>query len=118
MSTVRTGEVYVADLDPVVGSEQGRRRPVVVLQNPEVGKFTKTVLIVPLTTSISVLGRVGTAFIPKAETGLSVDSVALGFQVRAVDSQRFKKKIGTMSKAGIEKVTDAVLAALGIIFDS
>lgn len=114
MNAVRTGEVYLADLDPVVGSEQGRRRPVVIIQNPKVFGFTSTVLVVPLTTSMTLLGKTGICPIPGGEGGLTQDGLALGFQLRAIDARRLGRRLGLLPRGSIEKVADAVLAALGI----
>lgn len=113
---VRTGEIYIADLDPVIGSEQGRRRPVVVMQNPAAAKFTSTAIIVPLPTSQRLLGNVGTCFLQKGVGGLTEDSVALGFQLRAVDTKRLERRMGMLPAAAIDEVVDAVLSALGIHF--
>lgn len=117
MKAVATGEVYMADLEPVVGSEQGRRRPVVVFQNPNVAQFSSTAIIVPLTTNQRLLGRVGTCSILRGEGGLAEDSVALGFQLRALDTRRFGRRMGALSQEAVEDVADPVLAALGIAID-
>lgn len=107
----------MADLEPVVGSEQGRRRPVVVLQNPDIAQFTSTVIIVPLTTNQRLLGRIGTCSILRGDGGLAEDSVALGFQLRAIDTRRLGRRIGALPQPVVEQVADVVLAALGIAID-
>ena len=110
----RTGDIYLADLEPVKGSEQGRKRPVVVFQNPDLGKYTSTVICVPLTTNISRGGLPGTCFIKKDEGGLTQDSVALCFQLRAIDKSRLVKKYGTLNAGTLNALADAILSALGI----
>ena len=115
MIAVRSGEVYRADLEPVRGSEQGRTRPIIVLQNPSLARFTTTALCIPLTSNTGRLGLPGTCFIMKGEGGLTQDSVALGFQLRALDTARLTHRLGIVSHATLEMVGDAVLNALGIV---
>lgn len=110
----RTGDIYLADLEPVKGSEQGRKRPVVVFQNPDLGKYTSTVICVPLTTNISRSGLPGTCFIKKDEGGLTQDSIALCFQLRAIDKSRLVKKYGALNTKTLNALADAILSALGI----
>lgn len=109
-----TGDVWIADLEPVRGSEQGRLRPVVIFQNPALSRFTSTLLAVPVTSNQDRLGVVGTCFLAKSAGGLSLDSVALAFQVRAIDRARLTKRLGKLAKNDIEAVADAILAAFGI----
>jgi len=110
----RTGNIYLADLEPVKGSEQGRKRPVIVFQNPDLCRFTSTVICVPLTTNLSRKGIPGTCVIKKGEGGLAQDSVALCFQLRALDKSRLMKKQGTVSTETLNVLADAILSALGI----
>ena len=88
MSNALTGEVYNANLEPVRGSEQGKLRPVVVFQNPDLARFTTTTLCIPLTSNLKRLGLPGTCLIKRGDGGLSRDSVALAFQLRALDASR------------------------------
>ena len=66
-----TGEVWLADLEPVRGSEQGRRRPVVVFQHRALAAFTSTYLAIPLSTTLTRKGLIGTCFIAAGEGGLA-----------------------------------------------
>jgi mRNA interferase MazF len=109
-----TGEVYSANLDPVRGHEQGKTRPIVIFQNPDLARFTATALCIPLTSSLKRLGLPGTCFIKQGDGGLSKDSVALAFQMRALDASRLGQRIGRLSPATVESLADAVLNALGI----
>ncbi len=109
----RTGDVFLVDLEPVRGSEQGRRRPVIVFQSPDIA-YTSTYLCVPVTTSMTMKDRPGTSFVPQGEGGLPEDSLALGFQLRALDGTRFVKRYGRLSMAAQERLADAVLRSLGI----
>lgn len=110
----RTGDVYIADLDPTRGSEQGRRRPVVVFQTPDLERFTTTRLCVPVTSNLERRGVPGTCFLPAGDGGLSTDSIALAFQTRALDVRRLVKRLGTLRDDSVEAVGQAILSALGI----
>lgn len=114
MSKALTGEVYNADLEPVQGSEQGKTRPVVVFQNPDLARFTSTALCIPLTSNLKRLGLPGTCLIKQGDGGLTRDSVALAFQLRALDAVRLGPRIGRISSSTVEALADAVLNALGI----
>lgn len=112
----QTGEVYLAQLEPVRGSEQGKKRPVIVFQNPNLSRFTTTSLCVPLTTNMKRLGLPGTCYIRQGEGGLSQEGVALAFQLRALDASRFEKRFGKLSAPAIDSVANAILDAFGIQF--
>jgi mRNA interferase MazF len=109
-----TGDVWLARLDPVEGSEQGRARPVAVFQNPDLARFTTTVLCVPLTANPNRLGLPGTCFIPRRDGGLERDSIALGFHLRALDRGRLARRLGRLEEVTVELLADAILDALGI----
>ena len=114
--TPQTGDVYLADFEPVRGSEQGRKRPVIVFQNANLAQFTSTRLCIPLTSNLNRLGLPGTCSIRKGEAGLPQESVALAFQMRAMDTARFEKRYGRLGRETLEHVADAVHDALGIRF--
>lgn len=110
----KTGDIFFANLDPVKGSEQGRERPVIVFQNPDLARFTSTYLCIPLTTNLSRLSMPGTCYIRRGDGGLPEDSVALCFQLRAIDGSRLIKKYGTLRHETLNTLAGAVLSALGI----
>jgi mRNA interferase MazF len=114
MSAMRTGEVYWAMLEPVRGTEQAGRRPVIVFQNPALSRFTTTVLCIPLTTNTKRLGLPGTCFIRRGEGGLKQDGVALAFQMRALSVDRLDRRIGELSPDSVTALGGAVLDALGL----
>lgn len=116
--TPQTGDVYLADFEPVRGSEQGRKRPVIVFQNANLAAFTSTRLCVPLTSNLNRLGLPGTCSIRKGEAGLPQESVALAFQMRAMDTARFERRYGRLSRETLEHVADAIHDALGIRFEN
>jgi len=109
-----TGEVWMADLEPVRGSEQGRQRPVIIFQNPALARFTSTLLAIPMTSNQARVGVTGTCFLAQGAGGLTVDSVALAFQARAIDRTRLSRRLGKLSAGDIDAVADAILAAFGI----
>ena len=119
MTTIhpKTGDIFLANLDPVKGSEQGRERPVIVFQNPALNRFTSTYLCIPLTTNLSRKSIIGTCFIKKGDGGLPQDSVALCFQMRAIDKSRLLKKYGTLNRATLNALANAILSAIGIDFE-
>jgi len=112
------GEVYLVNLEPVQGSEQGKTRPAVVLQNPDLARFTSTVICIPLTTNLKRLGLPGTCFIKRGDGGLGHDGVALAFQMRALDVSRLVKRLGRVSAETLENLADAALNALGVVVES
>ena len=109
-----TGDVFLARLDPVRGSEQGRSRPVVVFQSPDLRRFTSTLLCVPLTANRERLGVPGTRLIRTGDGGLAVDSIALAYQLRALDRSRLARPLGKLRPATVDIRADALLGALGI----
>ena len=109
-----TGDVWIADLEPVRGSEQGRRRPVVIFQNPTLARYTTTFLAVPVTSNLARGGTAGTRFLAAGEGGLEKSSVALAFQSRALDRTRLVRRIGKLTDESIEAVAEAILVAFGI----
>jgi len=110
----KTGDVFIADLEPVKGSEQGRKRPVIVFQNPDLGHFTSTFLCIPMTTNLSLCGLPGTCFIRRGVGGLPEDSIALCFQIKAIDKVRLGKRYGSIDSTTLLTLADAIISALGI----
>jgi mRNA interferase MazF len=113
--TVVRGELWWASLDPIVGSEQGGRRPVLIFQNDAVNTFTTTVVAIPLTTTLRRSQLPSSVFIPSADTGLPSDSVALCHQMRVLDKTRLRGRIGVLPADLLRQVEYAVLFTLGIV---
>lgn len=112
--TVKRGEIWLADLNPIRGSEQAGVRPVLVFQNNLINKFTTTILAIPLTTNLRRAALPSCVQIPKGEGGLTADSVALCHQLRALDKTRFSKLLGEVTEETLEKVENCVLFTTGI----
>ncbi|MFO0012683.1 MAG: type II toxin-antitoxin system PemK/MazF family toxin [Planctomycetota bacterium] len=108
------GEIHWVELPDSGGREQAGRRPAIVIQNDDYAGSLPTVLVIPLSTAMAALRFPGTAQI-KAEkqSGLRIDSVALVFQLRAIDRGRIKEKIGVASEAEMVDVRSELAKLLG-----
>lgn len=114
---VKRGEVYLAELNPVVGSEQGGRRPVLIVQNDVGNKYSPTVIASAITARISK-GRLPTHIeIKKDDVGLLMDSVILLEQIRTIDKERLIQKIGALTADMMAKVDRGLMISLGL-FDA
>lgn len=106
------GEMYYADLSPVVGSEQGGMRPVLVLQNNTGNKHSPTVVVAPIT---SKLGKPNLpTHVSLSATHLAKNSIALLEQIRTIDKRRMADYIGTVSDEEMAKVENALLVSVGM----
>lgn len=108
------GEIHWVELPDSGGREQAGRRPAIVIQNDDYAGSLPTVLVIPLSTAMAALRFPGTAQI-KAEkkSGLRTDSVALVFQLRAIDRGRIKEKIGVVSESELVDVRLELAKLLG-----
>ena len=111
---VARGEIWYADLNPISGSEQGGRRPVLVVQNDAVNRFTQTVLIVPFTTNLRREALPTCVRVSRGEGGLTEDSVALGHQLRAIDISRLADRLGNVTEETMLSVEDCILFAMDL----
>ena len=111
---IKRGEVFYADLSPVVGCEQGGTRPVVIVQNDVGNKHSPTVIAAAITskqdkstlpTHISISGE---------KCGLAKDSVVLLEQIRTIDKQRLKERTGQLEKDDISKINRALNISFGL----
>jgi len=110
---IRRGDIFYADLNPVVGSEQGESRPVLVVQNDIGNKYSPTVIIIPITSRLLKNPLPTHVFIPKA-SGLDKDSLALTEQIRAIDRSRLREYIGYASKSVMSQVDRALFISIGL----
>lgn len=110
---IKRGELYYADLSPVIGSEQGGVRPVLVVQNDVGNKYSPTVIAAAVTSKLTK-ARLPTHIELSARTyGLVKDSVVLLEQIRTIDKRRLKERIGLLSPQVMARVDDALLISLG-----
>lgn len=112
--TVKRGEIYYADLSPVVGSEQGGIRPVLIVQNDVGNKFSPTVIAAAIT-SQKDKSRLPTHISLSAEhCGLSRDSVVLLEQIRTIDKRRLKERMGKLDMQSMYDVDRALSVSFGL----
>lgn len=112
---VRRGEIYYANLSPVTGSEQGGVRPVVILQNDCGNRHSPTVIVAAITTQQQKSALPTHVFLPKTETGLAHDSVALLEQVRTLDKHRLQNRLTALQPARMRQIDQAAAISLGLI---
>ena len=110
---IKRGEVYLADLDPIVGSEQGGVRPVVVIQN-DIGNKFSTTTIAAITTKDKHSGMPTHIHLDGANEPVR-DSVVLLEQIRTIDKLRLIKHLGKLSDTAMEKIDEAFLISIGVI---
>jgi len=111
---VKRGEVYFADLSPVVGSEQGGIRPVLVIQNNIGNRFSPTVIVAAITAQIQKAKLPTHVEIEAEKYGLERDSVILLEQIRTIDKQRLTDKITQLDDALMGKINQALEISLGL----
>lgn len=111
---VKRGDIFYADLSPVIGSEQGGVRPVLVIQNDIGNKFSPTVIIAAITSQINKAKLPTHIEIGASDFGLARDSVILLEQIRTVDKKRLRDKIGKLDDGLMQQVNDALSVSFGI----
>ena len=115
LTDVKRGDLYYADLSPVIGSEQGGIRPVLVVQNDIGNKYSPTVIAAAITSKLNK-ARIPTHIELNArEYGLEKDSVVLLEQIRTIDKSRLKEKIGELGEYKMNQVNRAMMISLGVI---
>ena len=110
---VKRGELYYADLSPVVGSEQGGVRPVLVIQNDIGNRYSPTVIAAAITSQLNKAKLPTHIAIEAEEFGLPKNSIVLLEQIRTIDKQRLKEKIGELPVNMMSRVNDGLLISLG-----
>ncbi|WP_101846928.1 type II toxin-antitoxin system PemK/MazF family toxin [Halobacillus sp. Marseille-P3879] len=112
---VKRGDVYFADLSPVVGSEQGGVRPVLILQNDIGNRFSPTVIIAAITAQIQKAKLPTHVEIDAEKYGFERNSVILLEQIRTIDKQRLTDKITQLDDPMMNQVNEALQISLGLI---
>lgn len=112
---VKRGDIFYADLSPVIGSEQGGVRPVLVVQNDIGNKYSPTIIAAAITSQINKAKMPTHIEISAADYGLNKDSVILLEQIRTIDKKRLKEKIGRLDKGLMEKVNHAIAISFGLV---
>ena len=111
---VKKGDLFFADLSPVVGSEQGGVRPVLVVQNDVGNKYSPTIIVAAVTSQTSKAKLPTHVELAATQGGLSKNSVVLLEQLRTIDKQRLTERIGALSDSQIPVVDAALGVSLGI----
>ena len=112
---VKRGDIYYADLSPVVGSEQGGVRPVLIIQNDVGNKYSPTVIAAAITSRINKAKMPTHIELTAREYGLNKDSVILLEQIRTIDKRRLREKIGYLDGSVMGSVNDALQISFGLI---
>lgn len=114
---VNRGDIYYADLSPVVGSEQGGVRPVLVIQNDVGNKFSPTVIIAAITSQLDKAKLPTHIELKKEKYNLVKDSVVLLEQIRTLDKRRLQEKVCSIDNLTMQRVDIAMMISLGITQD-
>lgn len=110
---IKRGDLYYADLSPVVGSEQGGVRPVLVVQNDVGNKYSPTIIAAAITSQLNKAKLPTHINLPAEEYGLPKNSVVLLEQIRTIDKRRLKDKIGELPDNIMNMVNEALMISLG-----
>ena len=111
----KRGEIYFADLSPVVGSEQGGVRPVLIIQNNVGNKYSPTVIVSAITSQLAKAKLPTHIELPSEKYHLPKDSVVLLEQIRTLDKRRLKDKISAIDTFKMKEIDKAILISLGFV---
>ncbi len=111
---IKRGDIFLVNLDPVIGSEQGKTRPVLIIQNDIGNIYSPTSIIASITSTVFEKEFLTNVFLDSKISGLDKDSTILLNQIRTIDKSRIIKKLGTLNKECIKKVDIALIKSLGI----
>ena len=111
---IKRGDIYYADLSPVIGSEQGGLRPVLIVQNDVGNRYSPTVIAAAITSKMGKTKLPTHIDITGQNVGLSKDSVILLEQVRTIDKQRLKEKMGHLDDSTMNHVNNAIQVSFGL----
>lgn len=113
---IRRGDIFYADLSPVIGSEQGGQRPVLIIQNDVGNRYSPTVIAAAITSKMSKAKLPTHIDIYAEHVGLTKDSVILLEQVRTLDKRRLREKIGHLDEAAMQRVNQAISVSFGLAY--
>ena len=111
---IKRGDIYYADLSPVVGSEQGGLRPVLIVQNDIGNKYSPTVIAAAITSQKDKTRLPTHIQVNASGCGLAKDSIVLLEQVRTIDKKRLKEKMGTLDVGSMDRVNKALTVSFGL----
>lgn len=111
---IKRGEIVLVNLDPVIGSEQGKTRPVLVIQNDVGNEFSPTIIIASITLRVFEKEYLTNVFLSSKISGLNKDSTILLNQIRTIDKKIIIKKLGSLNYNYMKKVDRALIKSLAI----
>ncbi len=112
--SVKRGDIFYADLSPVIGSEQGGLRPVLIVQNDVGNRYSPTVIAAAITSKMGKTHLPTHIDIQASGVGLAKDSVILLEQIRTIDKQRLKEKMGHLDDSIMNEVNSAIAVSFGL----
>lgn len=112
--TIKRGDIFYADLSPVIGSEQGGVRPVLIVQNDVGNRYSPTVIAAAITSQSDKTELPTHIKVNAVSSGLAKDSIVLLEQVRTIDKKRLKEKMGTLDNASMGAVDNALSVSFGL----
>lgn len=111
---IKRGDIFYADLSPVVGSEQGGIRPVLIVQNDVGNKYSPTVIAAAITSQQFKTKMPTHISVNASVCGLSKDSVVLLEQIRTLDKKRLREKMGNLPETDMNRIDDALSVSIGL----
>ncbi len=111
---IRRGDVVLVNLEPVVGSEQGKVRPAVVIQNDIGNEFSPLTIVAPITSKIFSKEYPTNVLLARADSGLKNDSTILLNQIRTIDKSRVRRRVAMLRSGIMGRVDNAIKASLGL----
>ena len=111
---IKRGDVVLVNLDPVVGSEQGKIRPVLIIQNNISNEYSPITIIAPITSKIYSKEFPTNVFLPKKDSGLDKDSTILLNQIRTIDKSRISKRLSAVNEQIMKRVNMSIKASLDL----
>ncbi|GAA0797709.1 type II toxin-antitoxin system PemK/MazF family toxin [Faecalicatena orotica] len=112
--TIKCGDIYYAELNPVIGSEQGGTRPVLIISNDIGNRYSPTVIIAAITSRVHTKAKLPTHTAVRDFEGLSKDSVILLEQIRTIDKKRLQEYIGMLSESEMARVDKALAISVSL----
>ena len=112
---IKRGDIFYADLNPVIGSEQGGVRPVVIIQNNTGNKHSPTVIVAPVTSQISKKRNMPTHCYINIENGIMEPSIILLEQIRTIDKKRLDEFVGSLDISAINEINQKLKMSIGLL---
>ena len=112
--TIKRGDIYYADLSPVVGSEQGGVRPVLIVQNDVGNRYSPTVIAAAITSQHYKASLPTHIHVPGIDSGLVRDSIVLLEQIRTIDKRRLKERMGRLDDTSMAEIDTALTISFGL----